>query len=255
MERINAIGIIYIIEHGDGDTYNSYIGSTTLSLHERIMRHKSSVWDERYTSKLYLHMRNNVVDGAINGYRYSIIETIEFRDNEDKAAMKQVLVRAEQRHIDELHPSLNTNRSFCTEEDTRNKKIEYYHAHKEDIIKHNMEYNRQHYEKFKENAKRYYINKSIDKYKNKILECNIKCDFSGKIVDVLPEGLLNTLTLDEIKYLFKRTKNANTLHTQGKIDYWNLIMSRDENINNNVVLQEIKGLTYAGLKRYFNAHA
>ena len=120
------LGKIYKIEHRfKKDLW--YIGSTIMTLQERLHCHKSKSIYRNYT--LYKVIRNT---GGWENFEISLIK--EYPCN-DKAELRQ----EEQRCIDALQPTLNELRAYRTEEYIREynkKKIKkYYELNKEEIRK------------------------------------------------------------------------------------------------------------------------
>ncbi|MFA5028757.1 MAG: GIY-YIG nuclease family protein [Candidatus Methylomirabilota bacterium] len=135
-----------------------YIGSTMLSLKQRMYRHKASL-NCGTTTLLYKEMRNV---GGIDHFKIEEIETIE---NCDKKQLK----RLEGTHIMEIHNTLGHDLSLNKNIAGRkfNEYMRYYMTNSEHHKQH-LQYERANYERNKveiiKKAKKYYL-----KNKDKIL--------------------------------------------------------------------------------------
>ena len=127
----NYQGKIYKIEHRfKKDLF--YIGSTILTLKERIDLHKNNSKFKNYT--LYKVIRNT---GGWENFEISLIKEYPCND-------KANLIQEEQRCIDALQPTLNTNRAYVSVEEVlvqkRINEKKRYEAKKEEINKKKKEY-------------------------------------------------------------------------------------------------------------------
>jgi len=141
-----------------------YIGSTE-DIDARISKHKTvcnNINHAGYNYKVYQYIRSN---GGWDDFEFEIIDTIIFSETDR--------LYHERRLIELYGASLNVNRPIITEEERKEKKLEYQKeyqkTHKEKINEHQKKYRETHKEKIKEKDKQYYeANK--EKLKEKIKE-------------------------------------------------------------------------------------
>jgi len=107
-------GIIYKIEIGQ----KLYIGSTTQKLYKRQSNHNKDL--ERKNYKLQKCCKENDIN------KITLIEIEKV-----KVENKKELNIIEQKYINELQPTLNTYRSYRTEEEIKNRHKEYNENNKE----------------------------------------------------------------------------------------------------------------------------
>ena len=98
-----------------------YIGSTIQSLTRRFLHHKRS--DMKLKSKLYKLMKENEFDN------FDIELLCCYEDCENKTQLRKL----EQEFIDELKPSINKYRAYCSEEKIKEQLVIYYENNKEKI--------------------------------------------------------------------------------------------------------------------------
>lgn len=129
-------GKIYKLQINDG---NFYIGSTASELRRRLCQHKS-LSKKHPETKVYKH-----IGGNWDNVKIILIETIECKNKDELRKKEDEYIQKELKN--EL--CLNLNRSFVTEEETKERKKEY-----------NKVYDATNKEKIKERKKEYYeVNK------------------------------------------------------------------------------------------------
>ena len=152
---------IYKIEHIKNDTL-IYVGHTT-NFKQRKAQHKKCCNNEsnkKFNLKLYTMIREN------GGFKmFKMIEVEKYLCNDRREAE-----RRENEVMKELKTSMNTRKSFRTEED-RKQYIKKYYEENKDKPKHKdnkKQYNKEYREKNKEKEKQYhkeYRDKNKDKLK------------------------------------------------------------------------------------------
>ena len=164
---------IYKIEHVDDDTL-VYVGHTT-NFDKRKTAHKSSCYndnDRHYNSKVYQMIRQN---GGWEMFKMIEVEKYPCADRREAE-------RRENEVMKELRASMNTNKSFLTQDEITEYKKEhntnYYELHKEKLLhqmkEYNKEYNETNKQKIQEYNKEYY---ELHKEKNKEkVKCGCGCE-------------------------------------------------------------------------------
>jgi hypothetical protein len=162
---------IYKIEHVDNESL-VYVGHTT-NFDKRKTKHKSSCYNEnvkQYNLKVYQMIREN------GGWdMFKMIEVEKYPCNDRREAE-----RRENEVMKELKASMNTNKSFRTEEEIteykKEKSKEYYEENKEKIQERVKKYSENNKPKIQEKNKEYYeTNKpKIQEQKKEHYEENIE---------------------------------------------------------------------------------
>lgn len=148
---------IYKISSYDLDDKDFYIGSTTMRLNKRINDHKYH-YNYGVHMKLYDHIRSN---GGWSWFYHELIHTEIVKSKDDQ-------YRCEQKHIDELKPTLNVYRSHITPEQQKAKKKIYVAEHKEEAKARHAKWKATHEEHLKEYKRKYYLHNKArikEKYK------------------------------------------------------------------------------------------
>ena len=143
--------MIYKLCCKDPNITDIYIGSTT-NFSRRKAEHKKSCNnenDKRYNQNVYQFIRSN---GGFNNFDMILVENVNVDNKRD-------LEKIERDHIDKLQPSLNSRKSYRSDDEKQELKKQYYEENKEWLI----EKNKEHYE----NNKEYYT-----QYKKKYYEKN-----------------------------------------------------------------------------------
>jgi hypothetical protein len=148
------------------------------------MRNTITKTHKIYDCKLYTFIRDS---GGYENWEMQVIKLYKCETNRE-------LLIEEQKYIDELKPSLNTTKSYITEEEQEKRNKKWYQDNREELNKKSREwhqenrkkqnakakiYRQDNKEKMKElNTKWYEENKEIQKEKNKI---NIECECGSVI--------------------------------------------------------------------------
>ena len=163
--------IIYKIKHIDNDSL-VYVGHTT-NWEQRKYRHKSVCYNEKgkaYNLKVYQVIREN---GGWNAFK--MIEVQKYPCEGRREAEKR-----ECEVMKELKSSMNTYRSYITEEEKQEMVKEYKETNKERISERKKRYYENNKDKNKEQTKEYYennkdiINQKHEEYRNKNKEKSMK---------------------------------------------------------------------------------
>ena len=144
---------IYVYKIFWSDCEEFYIGSTKEKLCKRMSNHRNNCKRGKQF-KLYNFMREK----GTNTFQYVLISTHNVCSKDEQR-------QAEQKVIDELKPTLNTFRAFCSEEQKKERKLqynkEYKKANKEEIKQYNKEYQKQYHkenlQQIKQRKKEYYV--------------------------------------------------------------------------------------------------
>ena len=164
---------IYKIEHNDDESL-VYVGHTTC-FNKRKTAHKSSCKNENekhYNLKVYQMIRQN---GGWEMFKMIEVEKYPCADRREAE-------RRENEVMKELRASMNTNKSFLTQDEITEYKKEhntnYYELHKEKLLhqmkEYNKEYNETNKQKIQEYNKEYY---ELHKEKNKEkVKCGCGCE-------------------------------------------------------------------------------
>jgi len=160
---------IYKIEHVDDDSL-VYVGHTT-NFDKRKWNHKNSCCndnDKQYNLKVYQMIREN---GGWDDFK--MIEVEKYPCNDKREAE-----RRESEIMKELKASMNTISSYSTEEETKEKKREYYKANESKIQEQKKNYYEANKSKIQEQRK-IYNNEYREANKSKInakVKCECGCD-------------------------------------------------------------------------------
>jgi hypothetical protein len=152
---------IYKIEHIENESL-VYVGHTT-NFNKRKGHHKSNSKNEnnkKFNFKLYQMIRDN---GGFDRFKMIEVEKYPCKD-------KREAERRENEIMKELKASMNTIKSFLTEEERKDYNKEYRETNKETI----QEYKKEYYETNKEKIQEYYeTNKEkLQEYKKEYRENN-----------------------------------------------------------------------------------
>ena len=152
---------IYKIEHFENESL-VYVGHTT-NFNKRKAHHKNSCKNEnnkKFNFKLYQMIREN---GGFDRFKMIEVEKYPCKD-------KREAERRENEVMKELKASMNTYKSFLTEEERKDYNKEYRETNKETI----QEYKKEYYETNKEKIQEYYeTNKEkIQEFKKDYYETN-----------------------------------------------------------------------------------
>lgn len=173
---------IYKLCCNDLDIKEIYIGSTT-NFNKRKNQHKSDCNNEKYTSYNYYVYKFIRDHGGFQNWSMVEIEMFDARD-------KKNLHRRERHWIENEKASLNSRKSYITEEEIKgnrvkynaenankikDKKAEYYTKNADKIKEYQNEYNVKNADKIKE----YYAN-NADKIKAKLAE-KVTCSCGSNI--------------------------------------------------------------------------
>ena len=165
--------MIYKLCCKDPNITDIYIGSTT-NFKNRKYKHKNSCNNENtkdYNSYKYQFIRDN---GNFENWTMILIENVSCNS-------KRELEKIERKYIDELKPSLNSIRSYRSEDEKKEYKKEYNKEYREankGKIKDKEYYEKNKtkiLEKLKESVKCEFCNCSIRKYHLKKHQQSIKC--------------------------------------------------------------------------------
>jgi len=149
---------IYKIEHNDNESL-VYVGHTT-NFDKRKTQHKINCYNDNgkpYNFKVYQMIREN------GGWEKFLMLEVEKYPCADKREAE----RRENEVMKELKSSMNTNKSFLTQDEITEYKKDYYELHKEKLQQHHKEYYELHKEKLQQQMKEYQKNN-----KPKIQELN-----------------------------------------------------------------------------------
>ena len=152
--------IIYKIEHIDDDSL-VYVGHTT-NWDKRKCKHKFNCYAEKsghYNLKLYQMIREN---GGWEKFR--MIEVEKYPCNDKREAEKR-----ECEVMKELKATMNSMKSYLSDEEKKERQKQYYELHKNNQNKYSKEYRKNNIENFKNREKKYReINKDkIKEYRDR----------------------------------------------------------------------------------------
>jgi hypothetical protein len=138
---------IYKIEHIENESL-VYVGHTT-NFNKRKGQHKNSCKnenDKKFNFKLYQMIRDN---GGFDRFKMIEVEKYSCKD-------KREAERREDEIMKELKASMNTYKSFTTEEEKKERKKQYKEDNKEYIKEQKNEYMKEYYETNKNYYKEYH---------------------------------------------------------------------------------------------------
>jgi len=175
---------IYKIEHNDDESL-VYVGHTT-NFDKRKTQHKINCYNDNqkpYNFKVYRMIREN------GGWEKFLMLEVEKYPCADKREAE----RRENEVMKELKTSMNTNKSFRTQDEITEYKKEYdtnyYESNKHKIQEYNKEYSEVHKPKKQEYNKEYYElhkekkKEQVKEYqKNNKLNEKVKCECGCEIV-------------------------------------------------------------------------
>lgn len=165
---------IFIYKIFWGDSPEFYVGSSKQKLSNRMTEHRKRC-KKGNDSKLYKFMEEK----GVNSFQYTLLATHSVISIDEQRMY-------EQKAIDELKPTLNSNRAFCLEDDKETLKKFY-----------GKTYRLKHKEELKERRKKYYSKNrerliELGREYRKVHKLNVFCDCGASISQYKLERHKNT---------------------------------------------------------------
>lgn len=210
------IGVIYEIKHTDGA---NYIGSTFQTPQQRFSNHCVLAKTYAKNSKLYTHMKSNLIGDTFQGYQISALEVVNY-GGAPVAESKKALHEREQFHINQVKPTLNVRRAVADLEDQAQKRRAWAKKNYQEHTEEKKRYFKQYYEK---NRQAVFEVRKVELIAF-INNSGVKIDKYGVVREIDVD--YNALTYQELKFIKRRILKIKA--SRAPVDYYNLCFALKE---------------------------